>query len=268
MPQTAQATIDSTNQLLLTIKDVGVAVVIAIILGLAIIALILLVRSRSKSDADTSKQTERLLEMFGKALNNQDSETAKAIRQQTEVITLNRISLDQNTLAFQENRQYREDTLATTKELTGLQSINNDLVAALRIDVSAWPKEVMSSMGTLEKNLTTGIDRIDVNVLRVVNGFGSLDETVRDIAKLVQNNPNDHQQVLEALQHIAAAQQQIFTLIDSRLPASAKTDTPAPLRHAPALPPAPSNEALNLKRTTDVFTSVKPEDATPGDKAS
>lgn len=110
------------------------------------------------------------------------------------------------------------------------------------------------------------LDKMNVNILTVVNGFGAVNEGISRIEKAVKGNPDDHAAVLDALKDIASAQTKIFNLIDSRLPASAKTETPTPLRpNAPTLPPAPSIEALNLKRTTDVFATVKPEDSTPDD---
>lgn len=254
---------DATNQLLLTMKDVGIAIVLSVIIGLALIALIILVRSRSQADTNTTAQTERLLELFGKALNNQDTETARAIRQQTEVIALNRISLDQNTLAFQENRQYREETLSEMKNLTTLQSQNNNLVAALRIDVSAWPKEVMSSVGNLEKNLEKALKELKV-------------EIVQSILELPPNSglARYFQDILTKLDQILSSVSSNAALIQAL---SAPPPAPVTQRPPPTLPPAPSNDALMLKRGTGEITPVKlepdaykpsPKPDDPKDKAS
>lgn len=90
------------------------------------------------------------------------------------------------------------------------------------------------------------LDRLDVNVLKVVNGFGTLDEVLHTIESAVKNNPVDHASVLDALRNLATAQEKIFTLIDSRLPERAKTDTPTPMTLHPA------TEMLRKLRTDEV----------------
>lgn len=125
----------------------------------------------------------------------------------------------------------------------------------------------------LEKQSLQGdtLDRIDLNILNVVNGFGALGETVREIGKKVERNPDDHQLVLDALKDISQAQTKIFNLIDSRLPERAKTDTPAPIRAQLH----PATEILRKRETDQVpklDASKRPEDTPPPpddkDKAS
>lgn len=245
-------TMDAFNQLLTTIQNVGIGTLAVTIIGMMVIGFILDQRNRARQNTTNSQQFERVMGMFANALNNQDSATAKAIYQTNELMSMNRASLDQNTEAFLQQRDYRGQVLDATKELTALQAKNNDLVAALRIDVSAWPKEVIGA-----------IDRVDVNILSVVNGFGGLDENIRAILKLVENNPEDHRHVLEALSSLADAQTKIFELIDSRLPERAKTTTPTPL--ARTADDQGFRLAIEAKRkqATDEMQAVKPEDEPP-----
>lgn len=127
--------------------------------------------------------------------------------------------------------------------------------------------EVMETMsfkiGESNSMLGETLDRVDLNVLKVVNGFGSLDESIRGIEKAVKDNPSDHAAVVEALKNLSEAQEKIFKLIDSRLPERAKVDTPSPMRLHPA------TEAFRKRATDDVpKAGTKPEDTTPPDKAS
>lgn len=110
------------------------------------------------------------------------------------------------------------------------------------------------------------LDKMNVNILTVVNGFGAVNEGISRIEKAVQDNPADHQTVLEALKGLAEVQDKIFKLIDSRLPERAKTDTPA----FPTLPPAPSQVLIDTmrKRATDETPKIIPlDDKPPKDSA-
>lgn len=132
--------------------------------------------------------------------------------------------------------------------------------------------EVIEELGANFRNYQTmtadGLESLSTNVLRVVNGFGTLDELIRGIDKAVKGSPEDHKQVLEALTHISEAQDKILTLIDSRLPESAKTATPTPMRQ----PTAPDDLGYRLlaekKRETNQVPKIAPppEDTTPPDK--
>lgn len=102
------------------------------------------------------------------------------------------------------------------------------------------------------------LDKMNLNILTVVNGFGAVNEGIGRIEKAVQDNPTDHQTVLDVVKKISEAQDKLFTLIDSRLPERSKIDTP-PLMNAAA----PSAELLKLKRDTNQVKAVKPEDADP-----
>lgn len=245
-----QQTLDALRQLLITMQNVGIGIVLAVIVGLMVIAFILFTRRQSKADANASKQFENVIGMLAAALKREDSETAKAIAPLVEIVAMVKGTMEQNTQAFLKNGEYRAETLAATKELALLQAENNTQVAALRDDMQKLPN-----------TLTSAIDRVDINILDVVNGFGGLDENIREILKLVENNPEDHRHVLEALASLAIAQTKIFTLIDSRLPPSARTETPTPMRATLH----PATEALR-KRETDLSKAVKPEDTTPPDK--
>ena len=239
-------TLDALNQLLVTMQNVGIAIVLALVIGLMVVAFILLTRRQSKADSVVGEQFRQAMTLLANAMNREDSETAKAMTPLIEIVSMVKISMDQNTQAFLRNDHHRAELLTATEKLATLQSENNAQVAALRIDVREWPKQALSA-----------IERVDINILNVVNGFGNLDEKIRRILEAVESNPEDHRHVLEALANLAIAQNKIFTLIDSRLPANAKTITPS----IPPLPPAPSSDLITLmRRSTDEFTLVRPED--------
>lgn len=219
--------------------------------GIGIAALVILfyfIRSRAATDANTSDQFKQVIVMLADSMKREDSETAKIIAPLVQIVGMAKTSVDQNTQAFVQQTSYRAELLGATRELATLQSENNTQVAALRMDMQRMP---------------AAIDRVDTNILGVVNGFGSLDEKIRLILKAVENNPADHRHVLEALSNLATAQTKIFTLIDSRLPASAKTITPPLPSHAPGHFAPPSADLINIKRDTNQFKAIAPDDEPP-----
>lgn len=242
-------TLDALNQLLVTMQNVGIAIVLALVIGLMVVAFILLTRRQSKAESAAGEQFRQAMTLLATALNRDDSDTAKALTPLVEIVSMVKVSLDQNTQAFLQNDNHRAELVSATKELTALQAENNKEVAALRDDMRLIPSTLMPA-----------IDRVDINILNVVNGFGGLDENIREILKAVKNNPEDHRHVLEALASLATAQATIFNLIDTRLPASVKTTTPTPMRATLS----PATEAYR-KRETDLNKAVKPEDTTPPD---
>lgn len=204
----------------------------SLITNLALIALIFAILwfllRRTGTERELNKQ---ILESVSDKYTELASDTKQELKQSNE----NRIKLFEAT---------HEQTSATNKQTEVLESMNRSLV-------------------TNQSMLGDTLDRVDMNVLRVVNGFGALDENIRTIGDAVRGNPADHRQVLDALKDIASAQTKIFNLIDSRLPERSKVDTPSPMRATGGLP-APSADLIKLKLDTNevkVTKPVKPEDA-------
>lgn len=232
---------DQISQLLLTMRDVGIAIVLSLIVGLCVIALILLIRSRSKIDASNSKQFEQFTLMLAKAQNQQDTETAQKLVPLLEVVALVKISLDQNTQAFIESRDYRAESLTTLKEVATLQATNNQLMAALRIDVKAWPQEALTSIGNLEENLETSLTKLK-----------------REIVQSILEMPPDSS-LAKYFQDILTKLDQILINVTGNAALIKALSPTTQQPRAPIHTPAPSAEALALKRGTGEITAVRIE---------
>jgi hypothetical protein len=173
-----QETLNAINNTLTTMQNVGFGIVLAFVIVMMVFAYILDRRSRSKTEDYDSKQNEQVLLLLAKAIDTKDTETAKAIagtqdilKQMSEIVSITKQSLDQNTLAFNSNRDYRAESLTALKEVAILSSKGNDQLAALRIDVSAWPKEVISSVGVLEKNLEKALLEMKHDIVASILGI-------------------------------------------------------------------------------------------------
>ncbi len=154
--------------------------------------------------------------------------------------------------------KHSAELLSATKELTALQAENNKEVAALRGELTRIPD-------TIER-MDTKLERVDIGILNVVNGFGSLGEGMRSIEKSVEKTPVDLQTVIDVQHKILECAQTIFKLIDTRLPASAKTITPPLATHPPDTLGYDLLKEARRKIETDQIPKVKPEDITPPDK--
>lgn len=212
-PQTAQAALDTATQFLQA-GVLGLALAALIVALSAMGVAIFVIRytgGRAKSD---NELTSRLITSYNTDIAGLIGETKSAITKQNDI------------------NEKRTDAL--NRQVVSLDH-QTEVIEQLGFNFKSY-----------QSMTADGLEGLSTNILNVVNRFGALDESIRTIEKAVENNPGDHRQVLEALVNMSAAQEKIFTLIDSRLPERAKTDTPTPMTLHPA------TEMLRKLRTDEV----------------
>lgn len=238
-----QETLNAINNTLTTMQNVGFGVVLAFVIVMMIFAYIMDRRMRSKTEDSDSKQNEQVLVLLAKAIDNKDTETAKAIQASTQTVQAVTMALNHNTSALESSSRYREMQVKATEE-----SVNE--LKSLRTDIKQWPESTNVALDILTKS---------INELKSSMGL---------LIASADNRREDDSAVLAILRPIPAQLETLLRHTQKLL--SAAPATP-PGSHPVATPPpitAEDGQALlaEEKRKTDRFPAVKP-DKKPDDAA-
>lgn len=185
-PDTLNATLDRIAQL-------GVGTFALLVLLILIVYFIYDRRFRGKNEAVENEMNKQTLALLAQALNNKDSETAKAIVSTAEVLKTvletqrqSNLTMERAAVAFDQNTLYRKEQHEAT-----LQQLK-----AMRIDFKEWPAATKSalevlistvadlnrSVGLLVSNADNNVqDRREIRDLLIT--IKQMAETILDIAK-------------------------------------------------------------------------------------
>lgn len=204
---------EQINQLLLTARDVGIAIVLALIVGLMVIAFIILIRSGSRKETSFSAQFEKAMNLLADALKRDDSETAKAVREVAETQRAFTLALDKNTAALEHRNQYSEMQVSATQE-----SVNE--IKALRTDLKEWPAATTTALDTL----TRTVKDLQSSVGLLIATADTQRQDAKEMRAILEPIPSQLDIIRQATQQLLSAKPdttEVFSLmreIKSHLP--------------------------------------------------
>lgn|GEM_PF-3986171 len=225
-------TINAFNALVDKIGTLSIGTILAVVLILFLFNAITESRARNREKTSQNKREEQMTLMLGKAMNRDDSETARAIHEVDEtqkafVQTQKAFTaaLEKNTAALEQRNQYGEMQVIATQE-----SVNE--LKALRTDIKVWPDATNAALNMLTQTVKAVQSSVDLLITSADNRL----EDTKTILDLLKPIPSQLELIREATQQLLdtpARDEEIFALmreLKSSLPqpGDEKTSKPEP----------------------------------------